>query len=250
MTDTLPSPSSSSPGRWIRAALVILPAGTILLGFASFGIWQWKKDRAADQSFRYAMALRREMTPEVVEKHVGVLRTVLKETDALLSVPGYLRSTMGEENMGYAVQSDRFDSSRGECANVNAELSGAKRPHDVVLVLAPYSPPNEAAADALAVMLVVAHELTGESVARTLRFAALPRVDGALEHMAAAQRAAGDRIMRLHVLGTVPEKLEELWQSKAAGTVIESVALPATSAEQVTVAKDLKKKLLLEAALP
>lgn len=250
MTDTHPSSSSSSPGRWIRAALVILPAGTILLGFASFGIWQWKKDRAADQNFRYAMALRREMSPEALEKHVGVLRMVFKQTDALLSVPGYLRSTMGEENMGYAVHSDRFESTSGDCANVSAGLSGSKRPHDVVLVLVPYSPSDDAAADALATMLVMAHELAGESVARTLRFAALPRVDGALERMAAVQGAAGDRIMRLHVLGTVPERLEELWQSKAAGTVIEAVALPATSAEQVTVAKGLKKKLLLEAALP
>lgn len=250
MTDTLPATSSSSPGRWIRAALFLLPAGTVLLGIASFGIWQWKKDRAADQSFRYAMALKKEITPAGLEKHAGVLYGVLKQADVLLSVPGYLKSTMGEENMGYAVRSDRFESGGGECVVVDAELSGGKRPHELVLVLVPYSAQEEAAAGTLATMLVLAHELTGQGVDRTLRFAALPRVEGALERMAARLQSAGDRVMRLHVLGTVPEKLEEVWKTKAAGTVIESLALPPTVAGQATLAKELKDQLLREAALP
>lgn len=253
MTDTLAaaaSSSSSSPGRWIRAALVLLPAGTVLLGIASFGIWQWKKDRAADQSFRYATALKREITTHAVEKHAGVLRGVINQPDVLLSVPGYLKSTMGEENMGYTVRSDRFESGGGECVNVDAELSGGKRPHEVVLVLVPYSAQEAAAAGTLATMLVLAHELTGQGVDRTLRFAALPRVEGALERMAAKLQSAGDRVMRLHVLGTVPEKLEEVWKTKAAGTVIESLALPPTVAGQATLAKELKEQLLREAALP
>ena len=55
MTD---SPPQASPhaGRWIRAALVLFPAGTVLLGIASFGIWQWKKDREADRSFNVTKA--------------------------------------------------------------------------------------------------------------------------------------------------------------------------------------------------
>ena len=249
MTETLPS--SSSPGRWIRAALVLLPAGTVLLGIASFGIWQWKKDRAADQSFRYAMALRRDISAGALAKHADTLRPVLNQADVMLSVPGYLRSTMGEENMGYAVRSDRFERADGtECTPVDAELSGQKRPRELIIVLVPYAAQEEAAASAVATMLVVAHDVTGQAVDRTVRFVALPRADDALERVAARMTTRGERVMRLHVLGAPPERLAEIWKTKEAGTVVEPLMIPEEIGDQVKLAAVLRDKLLREAELP
>ena len=37
-------------------ALFMLPAGTVLLGIASFGIWKWKGDRVEDRNYQYAQA--------------------------------------------------------------------------------------------------------------------------------------------------------------------------------------------------
>lgn len=249
MIETPPVPSSD-PGRWIRAALMILPAGTVLLGIASFGIWQWKKDREADHSFKYAMALKREISLGGLEKHANLLRGVLRQADVMQAVPGYLQSTMGEENMGYNVRRDRFRAGEAECANIDAELSGKKMPYEVILVLVPYAANDEAGATALAVMLSMAHELTGQATLRTLRFAALPMVDGALEQMDARLKADGDRLMHLHVLGKMPEHLEAVWNTKAAGTVIDTPALPATAVDAVALANVLKTKLLREAGLP
>ena len=156
----------------------------MLLGIASFGIWQLKRDREEDRSFKYALALKREIALGGIEKHTNLLRDVLKQADAMQAVPGYLQSTMGEENMGYTVRRDRFQSGAAECSNVDAELAGKKMPYDVIMVLVPYGAGEESAALALATMLSIAHEVTGRPMLRTLRFATLPRVPGAVEKMA------------------------------------------------------------------
>jgi hypothetical protein len=249
MTDS-PPPTHSDPGRWIRAALVIFPAGTVLLGIASFGIWQWKKDREADRSFKYALALKRDISLGGIEKHATLLQEVLKQADALQAVPGYLHSTLGEENMGYTVRRERFQAGGGECANIDAELAGKKMPYEVNLVLVPYAANETSSALALAMMLSIAHELTGQPMLRTLRFAAVPRVDGALSKMAEKMRGEGDRVLHLHVLGAMPQGLEEIWNTKAAGTAIETPALPTTALEAVAFTQALKAKLLEQTGQP
>lgn len=249
MTD---SPPQASPhaGRWIRAALVLFPAGTVLLGIASFGIWQWKKDREADRSFKYALALKRDISLGGIEKHTNLLRDVLKQSDALQAVPGYLQSTMGEENMGYAVRRDRYEADGAECSNIDAELAGKQMPYDVTMILVPYGAGEESAALGLATMLSIAHEVTGLPMLRTLRFATLPRVPGAVEKMAERLRGEGDRVKFLHVLGPMPERLEEVWGLKALGTAIETPALPSSPMEAVTFAKTLRDKVLEQTGQP
>ena len=246
------SPPQASPdtGRWIRAALVIFPLGTVLLGIASFGIWQWKKNREEDRSFKYALALKRDISLDGIEKHANVLREVLKQPDALLAVPGYLQSTMGEENMGYAVRRDRYQSGAAECSNVDAELAGKQMPYDVTMILVPYGAGEESAALGLATLLSIAHEVTGQPMLRTLRFATLPRVPGAVEKMAERLRGEGDRVKFLHVLGPMPERLEEVWGLKALGTAIETPALPSSPLDAVTFAKALRDKVLAQTGQP
>ena len=245
-----PPQASSDPGRWIRAALVLFPAGTVLLGIASFGIWQWKKDREADRSFKYALALKRDISLGGIEKHTNLLREVLKQSDALQAVPGYLQSTLGEENMGYAVRRDRFEAAGAECSNIDTELAGKQIPYDVTMVLVPYGAGEESAALALASLLSIAHEVTGQPMLRTLRFATVPRVPGALEKMAERLRADGDRLKYLHVLGGMPERLEEIWGLKALGTAIEVPVLPTSAMDAVAFTKALRDKVLAQTGHP
>ena len=78
MSDTAVSSSSAitTSGRVVRAALIILPVGTIVLGLASFGIWWSKKQGTEDRNHAYASALRREMTVPAMLWHlpVGLMR--------------------------------------------------------------------------------------------------------------------------------------------------------------------------------
>jgi hypothetical protein len=252
MTEAQPTPAD--PGRWIRFALVMLPVGTILLGIASFGIWQWKKDQAADRSFKYAVALRRPISLEGIERHAGVLRTALGKADRDLSIPGYLESTMGAENMGYNVRRMRFGQ---EQSVIDAELTGGKRPLEIVMVLVPYSERAESAegtAQAIAESLSIAHEITGEKVVRSLRFAFIPDTPAALEELKKGLQRDGERLMHLFVLGG-PETenintISRVLETMAKGTRVISQPATRTAQETLQSAYTLKAMLLDAAELP
>ena len=85
---------------------------------------------------------------------------------------------------------------------------------------------------------------------RTLRFATVPRVPGALEKMAERLRADGDRLKYLYVLGGMPERLEEIWGLKALGTAIEVPALPSSAMDAVAFTKALRDKILAQTGQP
>ncbi len=244
-------PPSADPGRWIRAALVIFPLGTILLGIASFGIWQWKKDRAADRSFRYAMALRRSISLGEIQRHAGIVRTALGKPDWSLSIPGYLESTMGAENMGYTVRRARFGKDQ---SNIDAELTGKNRPRELVVALVPYSGDPlrfERTAQAMAEALSIAHEATGENVTRCLRFAMIPATADALQEMKSALSRDSERVMQLMVLGDpTPDfmrHMRDILEITKNGTRV--IERPATTTPEMTLqsAHELKA-LLLHAA--
>lgn len=246
--------TSADPGRWIRFALVMLPIGTIILGIASFGIWQWKKDQAADRSFKYAMALRRPISLAGIQRHADIVREALAKPDWHLSVPGYLESTMGAENMGYTVRRERWGVDQ---ANIDAELTGKKRPSEIVLALAVYS--GDAlrfgrSAQAIAEMLSVAHEVTGESVMRSLRFAAIPDSPEALSQLKEALRRDDERLLHLFVLGDPPveslNRINAMLDTTAGGTRVISRPATVTPQETLPSAHELKALLLHAAGHP
>lgn len=251
MTDA--PPTSADPGRWIRFALVLLPAGTILLGFASFGIWQWKKDKAADRSFKYAQALRRSISQPGIQRHADILRIALGKSDWSLSIPAYLESTLGAENMGYTVRRTRFD----DFSNVDAELTGKQRPREVVVALVFYKADAErldVTIQAMAESLSVAHEVTGETVMRTLRFVFLPDTPEALSHLKNDLSHDSERLMHLWVLGGVDDdtiaRIEQTLETKARGTrVIARPSCDSVTATE-TSARELKTLLLQAAETP
>lgn len=249
MTDAA-QPTADS-GRWIRFALVMLPIGTILLGIASFGIWQWKKDQAADRSFKYAMALRRPITLEGIQRHADVVRGALAKPDWHLSIPGYLESTMGAENMGYTVRRTRFGN---EQSNIDAELTGKTRPREIVMALVLYDgDPTRfiRTSHAIAELLSIAHEVTGESVVRGLRFAVIPNTADALTQMKEGFRRDDERLMHLFVLGSPPagslNQIHVMLDTAAKGTRVVSRQATSTPQETLQSAHELKALLFYAA---
>lgn len=247
-------PTTADPGRWIRAALVLLPVGTILLGIASFGIWQWKEHQAEDRSFKYAMALRRPISAEGIQRHATIVREALGKSDRDLSIPGYLESTMGAENMGYTVRRKRLG---GDKSNIDTELSGKQRPREVVLALVLYSDDPtrvEDSAWAIAETLSVAHELTGEAVLRTLRFAIIPDTAEALLELKEGMRRDDERLLHLLVLGGhgagVLKRLQAVLETAKAGTRVIERAATTTPQATLQSAHELKALLLHAAERP
>jgi hypothetical protein len=169
----------SGSGRLIRAALVVFPLGTILLGIASFGIWSWKKDRVEDRNLRHASALRQGPTEAGRDRHLRVLSAVSEagEQDRLASTASYMESSLGAEGMGYDPQRFVTGVEGGQpTSGVVAELTGKRRPKEVVLVLVSYGAKGRVAEEnaTLASVLTLANWVTGEPVMRTLRFLMLP----------------------------------------------------------------------------
>ncbi len=251
MTEAPPPSATQDQGRWIRAALVILPVGTILLGIASFGIWQWKKDQAADRSFRYAMALRKPISLGEIQRHAGIVREALSKPEWHLSIPAYLESTMGAENMGYTVRRARHGQ---EQSNVDAELTGKTRPREVVMALVLYNGDPlrfERTAQAISEALVVAHEATGETVVRSLRFAAIPNTPEALKEMKSALNRDAERVMQLLILGGPTAdsvaRVREILETAKTGTQLLERRATTTPEETLQSAHELKA-LLLHAA--
>jgi len=254
MTDA--AQTNANSGRWIRAALVIFPVGTILLGIASFGIWQWKKDRAADRSFKYALALRKPITLEGIQRHANIIGEALAKPDWSLSIPGYLESTMGAENMGYSVRRTR--AAESGWSNIDAELTGKTRPREIVMALVLYDNSDaqrQKTALATAEMLSVAHEVTGESVVETLRFAVIPNKIEAIQQVKDLLQRDGERLMHLFVLGAasgdpLTQQVHTLFETAKHGTRVVARTACATPQEVLRSAQELKTLLLQAAGRP
>lgn len=248
------TPPSSSQGRWIRAALVIFPVGTVILGIASFGFWWVKKVKVEERSYKYALALRRDLSENGVKRHVEILQEVMSQAIAqrLPAVAAYLESSMGAENMGYQIRRTRTQFREVELSNVDVDLTGKQRPREIILFLVVYGDAErqQAEAHALASLLALAHALTGESGTYTLRFAAVPSAHDpeALERLSVAMRAREERVLQVFVPGGVSESslaaIRTGLRTEASGTVV--TPLPATTdvASTLSAAQVMKPKLI------
>jgi hypothetical protein len=247
---------SSSPnhGRIIRAALIIFPVGTVILGIGSFGIWWFKKAKVEERNFKYAMALRRDLSEAGIKRYEDVLKDVLRQPDAqkIPAVAAYLESSMGGENMGYQVRRDRFQFEPVELANVDVELSTKKRFRDVVLLLVPYGDASrlEEESRAISLLMSLAHAITGESGSCTLRLAVVPAgLDKkALERFVANARAKDERFMQVFVAGGVPDAMlsdvKTAFRVEETGTVVTSLPDTGDTANTFLSAQALKTRLL------
>lgn len=252
-----PTSSITTSGRIVRAALIIFPFGTVVLGIASFGFWWIKKDQVAESSQAFAAALRREMTVTSLDRHAGILREVLNqpENERLGSTASFLDSSMSPENMGYDTRRDRFISNGAEVSNMEAELTGKQRPREIKLVLALYGDKAriEAESQALAGLLVLAHDLTGSRQDATVRFAAVPLgvVDqsghSALERLAAGINEREERLHQVLVLGgvgaSVLSEVGVAFRTAQTGAVVQPLPETRDTAATLAAMAALKKQL-------
>lgn len=261
MSEVSSTSSISTSGRIVRAALIVFPFGTVVLGVASFGFWWWKREQVDERTYAYSVALRRQMTPQSVERYVTILDDVLNqpEVERLASVGSFLESSMSPENMGYNPKRDRFVSQGVELSNVEVELTGRQRPRELRLVIVPYGDKARQAAEvqALAGLMALAHEITGERGEATLRLVALPwgvhdqSGRTALRRLADAVREKTEKVMHITVLGGVgAAEIEEIRQAFGAvqtGVVVEN--LPETKDVNSTLGamQALKKQLSVAA---
>lgn len=199
---------SQTPGKVIRAALMILFFGTIVLGALSFVIYFKKEETKVARSIRYAAGLRHELDLPSLQRHEQILLNALAKpgSEATKTIASYLESTIGPENMGYNIRVVP-DKATNETLAIEAELTGTRRPQEVVLVLgefAPQLPVLDAGfiARPLASLLGVAHAHTGLPSLRTLRFVTIRNLN-ALKTWYLEGVSGHDRIGHVLLVGTL-----------------------------------------------
>lgn len=176
MSDTEDTASAPmKPGGIVRAFLIVLPLGLAFMVPLSLWIYYQKKHQPEPAASQYAAMLRRELNADDFARYVRILtqdigERTLAKPDNLDAAASFIESTMGYDNMGYAVQRQAFEAHGKPVVNLLAELTGKSKPDEVVLVLADY---DAADATGIAAMMCVAHALTGSGHARTIRFAAV-----------------------------------------------------------------------------
>ncbi|MCP5556278.1 MAG: hypothetical protein H7A55_00875 [Verrucomicrobiaceae bacterium] len=251
--------ANAKQGRLIRLLLMTLPIGTVLLGIASFGIWMWKKDRVEERAFQYASALRQPISLSTMQRHLAVLGALPGEGVARLNaIAGYAESTTGPENMGYQSRRVFVDGSKDAVSAVDVELTGKQKPRDVVLLLV--MPGGQMLApmeenSAIAGLLTLAHEITGEPTIRTVRMAIVPMpgvlpgwqdATDMLKRLGREAEQRRERITHLITLGPEPAGVDlgAVFQAAQRGTVIKHRAVPLDPAATVPMLKALKQELL------
>jgi len=234
------------PSPWIRRALVIFPAGLLLFGTGSM-IWHvMKKQVTAERSIRYAAGLSREINAADLARY----EKILSETTEASTLASFVESTLGPENMGYTVRKFMgMGDAAGRVVALDIELTGTRKPRDVVLLLTHHvnlsggAPVPVGHAKATALAMSAAHAITGEPALRSIRFVSIDSPEG-LKRYYEAGIGPGERISHVLLLGQLvawnDADVLSILHLTQTGTVVER---PDTSSDPVTAASRLKTQL-------
>jgi hypothetical protein len=163
----------------IRMFLVGLPLGLIVSGV--FAMWYYYN--GADRNDGQEHALRREPNAADLAQYVAVMRGI-GDRDVLHPLRlerawKFIKSSLGERNMGYEVKSHRFEVADQKCVNLYVDVEGRRSPDEVILVVANYDGLAEGeSAEGTAALLSLANAFVGTEPARTIRVLALSNEEG------------------------------------------------------------------------
>lgn len=190
--DAAPAP------RFFRWALVVLPAGLVVLTAISFVFWHQRKQAEADPRFRTGaseIAMAKPVDGADLRAFVDRLASAIGprptgDPAALRRAVNYLESTMGQRNMGFNVLRERIggEGDDGDAVEFLVAVVEGEAPRGgAILVSAPYgtgpgTPADPVAvrrgSEAVATFLTVAHAWVGSRNRRPIVFLLHPG-DGA-----------------------------------------------------------------------
>ena len=229
-----PEITTQRPGILVRALLIVLPVGLAFMVPLSLWIYYQKKYAPAPATSKYAAMLRRELNADDFARYARILtkdvgERSLAKPENLEAAAAFIESTLGFDNMGYAVQRQVFEVDGKLLVNLIAELPGNAKVGEEVLVLAAYDGED---ASGLAAMMCVAHALTGTAHARTIRFAAVVNAhepeskSNGLEKLAQLP-AAGNRVVKTVVAASpLTQFLPLAWQGALIQAFPEGIGMP------------------------
>ncbi|MFK5920938.1 MAG: M28 family peptidase [Verrucomicrobiota bacterium] len=174
------------PGKVIRFCLVGLPAGLVLITAASFLYTEWFRPQQAARPDVHEQQFTRMMRKPVnrvdLEHYVKVLAEDIGERhvgkiESLRAAAYFIESSLGESNMGYQVQRQKYLVEGQEVWNLEVTVPGGKKHDEVIVIGAHYdtvagSPGADDNASGVAALLSLANAFIGTENERTLKFVA------------------------------------------------------------------------------
>lgn len=183
-----------SSGCLVRLFVGGLPLGLAIMGALSFIIYFKKENKKnIPVASQLSGMLRKDLNADDFERYGRILsqdigvRTAEKKGN-LDAASAFVESTLGFDNMGYAVVRQEFEADGKTYLNLMADLVGKSNPKEVVLIVSAYdstglNQPQESSG--LAAMLCLAHSMTGSPLNRTVRYASVingrssdPKING------------------------------------------------------------------------
>lgn len=169
-------------GLLVRLFVGGLPLGLVIMGALSFVFYfNKKKKKEMPVASQFSGMLRKDLSADDFERYGRILSRdigirTLEKQENLDAASAFVESTLGFDNMGYAVVRQEFEADGKTYLNLTADLVGKSDPKEVVLLVTAYdstalNQPVESSG--LAAMLCLAHSLTGEPLSRTVRYAAV-----------------------------------------------------------------------------
>jgi hypothetical protein len=162
----------------VRFLLTAFPLGLVIMGALSFVIFFSKRNALLEpKASKYADMMQRDINAADLQRYAKILSTDIGERtpaqkDNLDTAASFMESTMGFDNMGYRVKRSEYLEEGNTITDLTADLVGKANPESVVLVIASYAGGKDDSASAPAALMSLAHQFTGTSHKRTLRFVA------------------------------------------------------------------------------
>jgi hypothetical protein len=168
-------PDAPAVNRFVRAFVVGLPLGLLVMGVLSFVIYFQKrhaKELAAAAPSRYAAMLRKEVNLGDFARYVRIFEREIGprspgKPENIEAAQSFVESTLGFGNMGYQVLRRESGAGGEKAVHFEVELTGQSASLAPLLVTARYD--GEGVADVSA-LLVLANAFTGTRHPRTIRF--------------------------------------------------------------------------------
>ena len=248
---------SGTAGRVVRTALIIFPLGLVLLGAGSFIFYFNHREQTEQRAIKYAAGLRKELNEADLKRYQDIFLDVLAKPadERNKTLATFLESTLGPENMGYSARSVmKKTEPDAPAVAIDAEVTGARKPRDLVLVVTSFLPDlttidNASVARPAAVFLNLAHSLTGDAKARTIRFVTVQNLE-ALKVYYDQDISAEERISHVLLLGplagTTDAQVTEALHLQGRGAVVlrPAIASGGDAASLMPSAQALRKQVI------
>ncbi|MEQ1843313.1 MAG: hypothetical protein ABL994_23150, partial [Verrucomicrobiales bacterium] len=135
-----------SSGAVIRACLVGLPVGLVVIGALSLALCGDNPHQTGQSSSATRVTHPMHLDPDLastVRRHVETLATEtgprsFEKFPQLEAARFYLLSTLGPSNLGYTVREQTYAVQGKTFSNVEAELTGRRWPREIIVVGAHY----------------------------------------------------------------------------------------------------------------